>query len=271
MSILECMVLGIIQGLTEFLPVSSSGHLVLMQNIMGMKEPALLLDTTLHLGTLLAICIFLRSDLQKMVTEGSCFTRDLFRGKAAWRDFRQHPHVALMLWTIVGTIPTGLIGVLFKDELEGLFASVAVVSAMLLVTGSFLFMTRWIPESYTKRTDIGLLRALSTGIAQGLAIIPGISRSGSTIVSGLSFGLAREQAARFSFLLSIPAVTGAVVLQLNEEGSGMVALPALLSGFVASAIVGLIALRLLLGLVRLGRLSYFAPYCWVVGLIGLLT
>jgi undecaprenyl-diphosphatase len=238
---------------------------------MGMKEPALLLDTALHAGTLLAVCIFLSNDLKKMVTEGSHVTLEIFRGNGTWRSLRENTYTGLILWTIAGTIPTGLIGVLFRDQLEMLFASVPVVSVMLLVTGSLLFITRWIPESYSRRVNIGILTALAIGVAQGIAIIPGISRSGTTIVCGLLLGLAREQAARFSFLLSIPAVLGAVVLQLNAGGIEKVGVPALLTGFGASVIVGLIALTLLLGLVREGRLSYFAPYCWVVGLIGLLA
>jgi len=273
MNVFESVFLGFIQGLTEFLPVSSSGHLVLMQNILGMKEPALLFDTALHAGTLLAVFIYFRTDLKRMFKEGSQFVLDLFRREATWGSLGEnHYHYAgLVLWTIAGTIPTGLIGILFKDELELLFGSVPVVSVMLLVTGGFLFATRWIPERYSKKINIGLLIALAIGIAQGFAIIPGISRSGATIVCGLFFGLAREQAARFSFLLSIPAILGAVVLQMDAEGMGKVGGAALLTGFAAAAIVGLLALKLLVNLVRRGRLSYFAPYCWAIGLIGLLA
>jgi undecaprenyl-diphosphatase len=271
MNVFESVFLGFLQGLTEFLPVSSSGHLVLMQNLLGMKEPALLFDTALHAGTLLAVFIYFRTDLKMMLKEGSQFILGLFRRETTWKSLPENHYASLVLWTLVGTIPTGMIGLFFKDELELLFASVPVVSLMLLVTGTFLFTTRWIPERYSKRINVGILTALAIGIAQGVAIIPGISRSGATIVCGLFFGLAREQAARFSFLLSIPAILGAVVLQMNAEGMGMVGTAVLLTGFAAAAITGLIALKLLVNLVRKGRLAYFAPYCWLVGLIGLLV
>lgn len=271
MNFFESVFLGFVQGLTEFLPVSSSGHLVLMQNLLGMKEPALLFDTSLHVGTLLAVVIYFRKDLKMMLKEGFRFTRDLFRRETTWRSLDENHYASLVLWTIVGTIPTGLIGLFFKEQLELLFASVPVVSIMLLVTGTFLLATRWIPERYSRRINIGLFTALAVGIAQGFAIVPGISRSGATIVCGLFFGLAREQAARYSFLLSIPAILGAVVLQMDAEGMGKVGGTALLTGFAAAAVVGLIALKLLVNLVRRGRLAYFAPYCWIVGIIGLLA
>lgn len=271
MTVFESIFLGALQGLTEFLPVSSSGHLVLMQNLLGMEEPALLFDTALHAGTLLAVFIYFRKDIQLMLKEGSRFALDLFRREATWKNLDENHYAGLVLWTIIGTVPTGLIGIFFKDQLELLFASVPVVSLMLLVTGTFLLATRWIPERYSRRIKIGLITALAVGMAQGIAIIPGISRSGATIVCGLFFGLAREQAARFSFLLSIPAILGAVVLQMDAEGMGKVGGIAILAGFVAAAIVGLIALKILVNLVRKGRLAYFAPYCWLIGLIGLLA
>ncbi|RJR45453.1 MAG: undecaprenyl-diphosphate phosphatase [Desulfobacteraceae bacterium] len=271
MNFLESVFLGLLQGLTEFLPVSSSGHLVLMQNILGMKEPALLFDTALHAGTLLAVVIYFRTDLMLMVKEGVQFSLALFRREDTWANLDRNHYAGLVLWTVVGTIPTAFIGVLFKDQLERLFASVPVVSWMLLVTGTFLFVTRWIPERYSRRIDIGLLTALAVGIAQGIAIVPGISRSGATIVCGLLLGLAREQAARYSFLLSIPAILGAVVLQLDAEGMEKVGGAAVATGFIAAAVVGLLALKLLVNLVRKGHLDYFAPYCWAVGLIGLLA
>ena len=257
MNSLETIFLGVVQGLTEFLPVSSSGHLVIFQNMLGFREPELLLDSALHLGTLLAVCIYFRSDLGKMAAE-------------AWRfDFKK-PDGSLLLWVLAGSIPTGLIGLIFRSPLENLFGSIGVTGVMLMVTGLIVAVTKLIPRSYGTRTRVGLLVALAVGTAQGLAIIPGISRSGATIVCGLLCGLDRDLAGRFSFLLSLPAIAGALILQLNSAALERVGLAPLLFGFVCSAVVGLLALRLLMRMVRRGRLYYFAPYCWALGLIVVL-
>ncbi len=267
MNALQSILLGIIQGLTEFLPVSSSGHLVIFQNLLGFQEPELLLDTALHLGTLLAVCIYFRSDLQKMITESWAF---LFTRKSpASAAHKDRNHVALAWWVIIGTIPTGLIGVLFRHPLEKLFGSISLVAVMLLVTGAVVGLTKFIPETRGKNRPLGYLISLAIGVAQGLAIIPGISRSGATIACGLSLGLERETAGRFSFLLSIPAILGAVLLQLKDGTLSGVGLIPLLCGFIASALVGLLALKVLMGMVRKGHLFYFAPYCWAVGLLVL--
>lgn len=258
MNIFETIFLGIIQGLTEFLPVSSSGHLVFFQNILGFKEPELLLDCSLHVGTLLAVCIYFKSDLKKIISE-------------TWRfDFKK-PHANLGLWVVVGSIPTGIIGLIFKTPLERFFGSVIMVGLMLVATGVIVSLTKMIPKGYGSRIQVGVLAALAVGTAQGLAIIPGISRSGATIVCGLLLGLDRELAARFSFLLSIPAIIGAVAIQWNIEALQRVGLVPLLFGFSASALVGLMALKLLMSMVRRGHLYYFAPYCWAVGLFIIFT
>ncbi|UCF56747.1 MAG: undecaprenyl-diphosphate phosphatase, partial [Deltaproteobacteria bacterium] len=136
----------------------------------------------------------------------------------------------------------------------------------LVVTGFILAITKFIPENYNRSEVVGILVALAIGTAQGLALIPGISRSGATIVCGLLCGLKRDMAARFSFLLAIPAIIGAIVVQLNAEALGKVGLLSLTSGSISAALVGLIALKILMGMVRRGNLFYFAPYCWALGL-----
>jgi undecaprenyl-diphosphatase len=155
----------------------------------------------------------------------------------------------------------------FKSSLESMFSSVSLVGAMLVVTGLILVTTRFLPDSYCNRKNAGLVTSLAVGFAQGLAIIPGISRSGATIVCGMLFGMDREAAARFSFLLSIPAIIGAVILQMDSESFQMIGFLPLLAGFISSAVVGLAALKILMTLVRKGNISYFAPYCWAVGLL----
>jgi undecaprenyl-diphosphatase len=269
---LETIFLGVIQGLTEFLPVSSSGHLVVFQNLIGLKEPELLLDCSLHLGTLLAVCIYFRSDVGLMVKEIWQLlkqTMKILRGSG-----RSDPDVSsrqqydyLVWWVIIGSVPTGIIGLVFREPLENLFGSVSTVGVMLIVTGIIVGLTRLMPEGYGTRARIGFMVALAVGTAQGLAIIPGISRSGATIVCGLLFGLDRELAGRFSFLLAIPAIIAALAVQINVEALARVGFVPLLFGFLSSALVGFVALKLLMGMVKKGHLYYFAPYCWAVGLL----
>jgi undecaprenyl-diphosphatase len=264
------MFLGVIQGLTEFLPISSSGHLVLFQNILGFKEPELLLDVSLHVGTLLAICIFFRNDLKKMIWESWQFLTDIVNGQKKMSSIIERPYVLMALWVLAGTVPTAMIGLLFRAPLEDLFADVDSVGIMLICTGLILTVTRFIPKGYNRRKEIGLLTALAVGGAQGLAIIPGISRSGATIVCGLVCGLERDLSARFSFLLSIPAITGAMILQLASHRSGGSDIIPIIFGLFSSAIVGLIALKILMGIVNRGNLAYFAPYCWALGIFIIL-
>lgn len=267
MDLFSSLLLGIIQGLTEFLPISSSGHLVLFQNLLGFKEPELLFGISLHLGTLVAVCLFFRRDLRAMAEETSQFCTSLLRGRQRIAVITRRPHALMLLWVLVGTIPTGFIGLWFKAPLEALFGSLPVVGFMLLVTGLILSISKRFSGNKPGRRALGLLAALAVGTAQGIAIIPGISRSGATIVCGMACGLPRETAAKFSFLLSIPATMGAMAVQLTSEGLSREALPVLGLGFLVSALVGLLALRILMGMVKKGHLYYFSPYCFAVGLL----
>jgi undecaprenyl-diphosphatase len=271
MNIFSSVFLGVVQGLTEFLPISSSGHLVLFQNLLGFKEPELLFDVSLHLGTLVAVCLFFRRDLRAMFLEAIEFLSSLVTGRKNIGQIKEYPHAFLLFWVLVGTIPTGLIGFWFKTPVENLFGSVRVVGLMLICTGLILAITRGLPQDYTNRKKVGLFTSLAVGIAQGIAIIPGISRSGSTIVCAMLCKVERETAARFSFLLSIPATLGAMGLQLKSEALNRGEVSALVFGFLAAAIVGLLSLKILMAMVRKGHLYYFAPYCWAVGCVILLV
>jgi undecaprenyl-diphosphatase len=262
MTSIETIFLGIIQGLTEFLPVSSSGHLVVGKNLLGFREPELLLDTALHFGTLLAVCIYFRSDLWQMIQE----VWRLIPRQESLRS-KTGPHAMLAFMVIIGSIPTALIGIIFKEPLENLFGSVTTVGMMLVVTGLIVGITRFIPEAYGKRDGVTILIALAIGTAQGLAIVPGISRSGTTIVCGLLLGLNRDLAGRFSFILCIPAIVGALLLQLDMAAVDRVGAVPLMAGFLVSALVGFLALKLLMGMVRRGHFYYFAPYCWAIGIL----
>jgi len=261
----ETILLGIIQGLTEFLPVSSSGHLVILENLLGFKEPEILLDASLHLGTLLAVCIYFRSDLGKMIQGLWAWVAP---GNHSQNGLSSHAYMALMV--VAGSIPTALIGLIFKDPLEKLFGSVSTVGVMLLVTGMITGVTKFIKKEHAKWDQVKIWMALAIGAVQGLAIIPGISRSGSTIVCALLLGLSRETAGRFSFLLSIPAIIGAVGLQLESDAMARVGALPMTLGFISAAIVGFFALKLLMGMVKKGHFYYFAPYCWIVGAIAII-
>ena len=270
MSTPAAILLGIIQGLTEFLPISSSGHLVVCQNLLGFSEPELLFDSALHMGTLLAVCLYFRSDLVQMIRESRGLLVRWLGREVGFQYIKETPHAGLALAVIVGTLPTAVIGVFFKSSIEKLFGSVSFAGVMLLCTGGILLISRWISRGNSRAKAPGLLSALLVGTAQGIAILPGISRSGATIVCGMACGLPRELAARFSFVLSIPAIIGALALQWSGEGLDRVGLLPLLLGFAASAVVGILALKLLMAMVRRGRLFYFAPYCFLVGLLILL-
>lgn len=267
MDILSSLILGVVQGLTEFLPISSSGHLVVFQNLLGFSEPEILFDVSLHLGTLLAVFIFFRVDLKEMILETWNLLTGCFMKNSPLSSIKEKPHAVLTAWVIVGTIPTVLIGLIFKDPLEALFGKVHWVGVMLILTGLIIGITRILNPGYTKRKDVGFLTAIAVGTAQGLAIIPGISRSGSTIVCGMLCGMDRELAARFSFLLSIPAIIGAMVLQLMSHDLGAINPLPMLTGFLSAAVTGFIALKILMKMVRKGNLSLFAPYCWAIGLV----
>ncbi|MBI9077829.1 MAG: undecaprenyl-diphosphate phosphatase [Desulfatibacillum sp.] len=264
---LEAILLGVVQGLTEFLPVSSSGHLVLFQSLMGLEEPELLFDICLHVGTLAAVVwTFFPQivDATKGLLRFAAATRG---GKAAmatvWAT-DQDARMALLI--IIGTVPTGFIGMGFHKVADKLFASPALAGAMLLITGLILWATRYVGAEGKKLSSVTGLNALVVGTVQGLAILPGISRSGSTICAALFLGVDREVAARYSFLLSIPAIVAALILEVADAGGGSHPPVAMLvTGGVISALTGLAALKWLLAIVRKGSMWWFAPYCWVVG------
>ncbi|MFH1010158.1 MAG: undecaprenyl-diphosphate phosphatase [bacterium] len=250
--------MGIVQGITEFLPISSSGHLVVLQGLLGFREPQLAFDVMVHLGTLLAVITFFRRSLVGMVA--SIFVPSLRRSEE-WN---------LLKMVIIGTIPTVFIGAIFKDPLEELFASPSAVGFFWLMTGLLLFMAdRWLWNG--KDLSRGTLQdALAVGFFQGLAIIPGVSRSGATISMGIFRQFSGANAARFSFILSVPAVLGATVLEARKITS--VAKDELLifiSGAAVAAIVGYLAIALLIRLIRARRLAIFSYYCFAAGILTL--
>ena len=251
----EAIFLGLLQGLTEFLPVSSSGHLAIAQHFLpNFQQPGVLFDVLLHVGTMVAVIIYFRRELVRLLT-------------SPWRkDENTAVDRRILLLIILGSIPTGIIGLLFKDFFEGLFSNLPVVASMLLVTGTLLFLSERLRRHGRKEDQMTWSDALVTGTVQGMAIIPGISRSGSTIATLLMKGVDGETAARFSFLLALPAVFGAALLSLKDlhaVSSGD--LPAYIAGTAAALLIGLVSIHFLMGVIRRRRLVWFAGYCWLAG------
>jgi len=263
-SVLSAVLLGVIQGLTEFLPVSSSGHLVLFQKIFGIEEPALLFDIMLHVGTLVAVFAVLWKDVWAIL-------RKLFQ--------------PLTAYLIIATIPTVIIALALKDPIEKLFETAQFLGVCFLITSALLaaaeLLSRRGADNLKKPGEMNWLDALVIGVMQAIAIVPGVSRSGATLSGALSRRLNRDFAARFSFLLSIPAILGAAVLQLKDIvkggetaagggiGTGAISMAAMIAGTLSAAVVGFFAVRLMLKIVREKSLWGFAIYTAILGVLVL--
>lgn len=248
---MKYLFLGIVQGLTEFLPVSSSGHLVIFQSLLHVPFN-LAFDTVVHLATALAATLYFRRDIIELFTKNR-----------------------KMLWLLLlATFITGVIGIAFKDNFEALFSSVKVVGGFLILTGVVILLGEWWGKGGRKIEAMNFRDALLIGLAQGAAIAPGLSRSGTTISVSLARDLDRGLAARFSFLLSIPAILGAGLLQsknIMKAGEIGVGFWPLLIGFLAAFISGLIAIRIFMGMIQKMSIRPFAYYCFLIGIIVLLV
>ena len=259
MDIIRAIVLGLVQGATEFIPVSSSGHLVLVPWVLGWDPPGLLFDTLVHWGTLVAVLAYFWRDWRRLIT---AWLRGL-----AHRDWRD-PDARVMWFLLVGTLPAVILGYLLEGYFESLFGRPVWVSAFLLVTGALLVLAETLGQHTRRVQDMRWYDALVIGLAQAAAIAPGISRSGATMAVGLLRGLKRPEAARFSFLLATPIIFGAGLLQLVHAVSrpqpALQALP-LLVGFLVAAASGYLCIWLLLRYLQKGRLFLFALYCVWVG------
>ena len=272
MNFTEAVALGVVQGVTEFLPVSSSGHLVLFQHLLGIKEPMLAFDISVHVGTLFAVVIFFFKDIIGILKSLLRLISVLPDKKAAAGLMTEDKGIRMALLIIAGSVPTAVLGLLFKEMAETLFSSVTLVGVTLLITGLILWCTKWTGENGHGIRRFSVKGGLTVGLVQGLAIIPGISRSGSTIAAGLFLGLDRETAARFSFLLSIPAIAGAGLLGAKDLiGQSNLPFMVIAVGTLASCIVGYASLKFLVWVVGRGRLYLFAPYCAAIGILALVV
>ena len=257
MGALEAILLGLLQGLTEFLPVSSSGHLVIAQHFLGIKLPGVTFEVMVHFGTLLSIVWVFRKDLYRLITH---FTDEMEEKK-------------LLLLLIIGTIPTGLMGLFLSSFFHEMFDKPFVAGLMLLVTGCIIIAIQKINVRNMSIKEMSPWDAVLIGVFQGIAIIPGISRSGSTILGALWRGLRKEEAVRFSFLLALPAIAGASFLELGLSGSGE-----LVNGFLSYNLLaaltaffsGIFAITVFIKLLIKDKFYFLAYYCWLAGILTLL-
>ncbi|NLM25712.1 MAG: undecaprenyl-diphosphate phosphatase [Firmicutes bacterium] len=269
MNLLEAIFLGVIQGITEFLPVSSSGHLVLFSSLLGIQEANLTYEIFLHFGTLLAVFFAFKPDIMLLI---QAFIK-LIKAPGDFKQLYQTDSgVKMLIAIIIGTLPLVFVGLFVQDFIRDLFSSPKFTGYMLLLTGTILFISSKVNDGKKEIERISMLDGLIIGLGQACAVVPGLSRSGTTIATGLLKGLERESAARFSFLLSIPAILGAQVLAIGDLFSAeAISTPLwmMLIGTLVSAIVGYLAIKLLLKFVRQGRLIIFSYYTWAVGLLVL--
>jgi len=254
----EAFILGLIQGLTEFLPVSSSGHLEIAKALFGITEPNTLIFTiVVHGATVLSIIVVFWKDILRLLKAPFTFE---------WNE--DNKYIAKLL---ISAIPVGILGLFFKDQIESLFTgNLLLVGLMLWITTFLLFITTWAKD---KDKKISYLDSLIIGIAQAFAVLPGVSRSGATIATGLLLGIKKEEVARFSFLMVLLPVIGANLLDLLEydwaNANGTVSVSALIIGFITAFITGLLACKFMLSIVKKSKLSYFAIYTFIVGAIAI--
>ncbi len=270
MDIIQAIIIGLVQGLTEFLPVSSSAHLIFAQQALGVADVGLAFDVLLHVGTLVAVIVYFFNDIVNMIKGFLLSLVDLKNGNFMG-ELKKDPYKKLAWLTILATIPIGIVGVLFNDIVESMFMGLTVPAFLLLITGCLLYVSQRMNTGKIDVRNITLKEALIMGCGQALAILPGLSRSGTTIAAGLFAGLDKEFAAKFSFILSIPAILGAAVFQLKDLSVGSVEIGACIAGFIVAAISGYLAISFLLKIVREKSLDIFAYYCWIVGIIVLVN
>lgn len=266
MNILDTLILSIVQGLTEFIPISSSAHLVIVPKLLQIDKPPLVFDVFLHFGTLLALILIYWKDILKLGSAFCGISTDIFL-KREFKGIHDDTYKRLVFLIILTTIPTGLAGIFLNNYVEILFNNVLSVGFFLLGTGFILAIGQRKLGGKKEILNITIIDALLIGLAQGLAIAPGISRSGITIVACLSRGLNKELSANYAFLTAIPVILAATILEAKDLGEGLISLHLILIGVLAAFISGYLAINVLLKIVKRGKLSIFAWYCWIVGLI----
>ena len=262
MTYFEAVILGLVQGLAEFLPISSSGHLALLQQFFGITEPLVLL----HVGTLVSVFIVYWKDIWELIVELCLTIKDLCTGKGL--RLEERPIRKLGVLIIIATIPTGIIGIVGGDFFDSLYTSVIPIGVGLIITGFLLMFAERMGNSRRGLDKMNFRNAFFIGIVQGIAICPGISRSGSTLFGSLICNLERSFAVKFVFLISIPSILGSAVLEIPDalaQGLDPSLLGPVLAGMVVAAVSGLIAIKTMIKIVSNKKLNYFSWYVWIVG------
>lgn len=251
MTIFQAVVYGIVQGVGEFLPISSSAHLIVVPWLFGWKDPGIEFDVALHLGTLIAVILFFWKDWIKLTVNGL--------SKPKTTDGR------LFWFLVLATIPGAIIGKLLEEQAESVFRTPALIGLMLIIMGIILYICDKVGRKSDKLENIGLKRSFMIGLSQALAIIPGVSRSGITMATGLFLGLERESAARFSFLLSTPIILGAGLLKIKDIIHPTIAMAPFITGIVVSAVAGILSIKFLLDYLKNRGFGIFVWYRAILG------
>lgn len=265
MTILQSIILGLVQGVAEFLPISSTGHLVILSRIPGWGQQPLVFDTTLHLATAAALIVCFWKEIWRII---GAFVKSLLQFKFSFKNYSKEAKLGLII--IVGSIPAGLIGVLFGDAIESIFRSVSAIAVFLILGSVLMFLAE---KRSSTGVEINIKKGFVIGLFQSLALLPGISRSGSTISGGMLLGLKREEATRVSFLLSIPIVLSAGLFQLLKSYTELAAIPlgVTLAGFIVSFLSGIFAIKFLLKYVKTHTLYSFIIYRIILAVLLLIV
>ena len=290
MSYIQAIILGFVQGATEFLPVSSSGHLAILKNIFGLSEIGITFDIFLHVGTLAAVFLVYYKDIWELIKNLFCIIGCVFFNIDAWlrnipirydedkikyKKVISNTYRRFVLLAVVSTIPVAIVGFLFEDYIESVSEGLLVPGICLLITGVVLLIADALPGGNKNANNMTYKNAVAVGICQACAVFPGISRSGSTISGALISGLNRDFAVKYSFILSIPAILGAALLSVVDIAKGEVVVESdeigmYVVGMVIAAVVGYFAIKFLLVLVRKKKFKWFSLYCFAVGIFAII-
>lgn len=268
MGYIEAIVLGLVQGLSEFLPISSSGHLAVLQSLFEINEDKVIFFAVLlHIGTLVSIFVVYHKDIYALIKELFLLFKDIFIGKGL--RIKERPIRKLGIMIIVSSIPTAIMGILFSDYIDKIFGSLTVIAICWIITGFILLFSEKLKNNKKEIESMKYRNAIFIGICQGFAIMPGISRSGSTIVGSLVTGLKREFAVEFAFLISIPAILGSAILEFPKAikaGIEPSTIGPMIVGFLVAAISGYFAITTMIKIVSKHKMRYFSYYVWIIGL-----
>lgn len=276
MELIKAIILGLIQGVAEFLPVSSSGHLAIFKHVLDFDTDAgLLFDVLLHLGTLAAVFVAFRKDIFELIKEGFSIIGQFLKSvylcavkRQKWQPVITTPYRRFVMLVLVSTIPTGIMGILLKDVINAASATLIVPGLLLLLNGVILFLSDRLADGNLTAENVSYGRAAVVGAAQGAATFPGISRSGTTITACLACGFSREFAVKYSFIMSIPAILGALVLELLDFSPELLSASDIvnyLTGTVIAGVAGYVCIKTMLVIVRGKKFKYFAYYCFAMG------